>query len=101
MSNFSLAYQRYQDLVEVLRFQRSTKTWEAEDDRVILEKMVSLEETMCDAEQELLREEGWRSWPDLYAQKMATSNSKKIVAYEPKYPVPTGLPGCKLVKTKR
>lgn len=64
------ALQRYNLLVDALRNQRGVDGWKEEDDRELLEELCLLFDELTPGEQEQVNREGWRSWPDLYDQKM-------------------------------
>jgi len=61
---------QYNNLLDSLREQRSTTDWKPEDDREKLEELCLLFDELTAEEQEQANEEGWRSWPDLYDQRM-------------------------------
>ncbi|MBX3270401.1 MAG: hypothetical protein KF729_09085 [Sandaracinaceae bacterium] len=57
---------RYFALVDIMREQRRSPSWKAEDDRVILGQLEDWYAELDDADRALVEAAGWRAWPDRF-----------------------------------
>ncbi|MHB8876960.1 MAG: hypothetical protein ACYC8T_24960 [Myxococcaceae bacterium] len=62
--------QRYWSLVDALRAQRCVPGWKPEDDRVLLERIDEVFETLDDDSQTVAHAGSWRGWPDEYLEHL-------------------------------
>lgn len=59
--------EKYLALLDDLRRNRMLIGWEPKKDREILGELEDIYEQLTEAEQEVADENGWRAWPEQYA----------------------------------